>query len=232
MRLGLIADIHEHVEFLRIALKQFREEKVDQVIVLGDVYRTGARLDETCRLLAEANATGVWGNHDFGLCLSPTETAQAVFLPSTLHFMASLTACVERPDYYFAHVEPGLDPECIADLWFYGGPPHDEERRSRIFDTVKSRLIFVGHYHSWLHVTPSGIVDWNGKVKLCLSEGRHLVVVGALLEGRYAVCDLETSELIPFDCGGRISSDAVAVASAAVGRDDPDSGSRSEIHRI
>jgi hypothetical protein len=230
MRLGLIADIHEHVEFLRIALTQFRKEKVDRVIVLGDVYRTGERLDETCRLLAESGATGVWGNHDFGLCLNPTESAQAVFLPSTLEFMASLAARVEHSDYYIAHVEPGLDPDCIADLWFYGGPPCDDERRARIFGTVDNRLMFVGHYHNWLHVTPAGVDDWAGDTTLGLSEGRHLVVVGALVQGRYAVYDLETSEFVPFDCENRDSSDVVGVDSIqtprgdqvpTIGRNDP-----------
>jgi predicted phosphodiesterase len=56
MRFGLIADIHEHVEFLRVALHRFRQERVDQIVVLGDMFETGERIEETCRLLAEAYA--------------------------------------------------------------------------------------------------------------------------------------------------------------------------------
>src|SRR5947208_2163570 len=68
MRLGLLADIHEEVDLLRLALDRFRHEAVDQVVVLGDVAETGERLTETTLLLAGAGAVGVWGNHDFGLC--------------------------------------------------------------------------------------------------------------------------------------------------------------------
>ena len=38
MKLGLITDIHEQVEFLQIALDRFRQEQVDQVVVIGDVF--------------------------------------------------------------------------------------------------------------------------------------------------------------------------------------------------
>ena len=60
MKLGLIIDIHEQVEFLRIALDRFRQEKVDQIVVIGDVFETDERIEGTCRLLADAEAVGVW----------------------------------------------------------------------------------------------------------------------------------------------------------------------------
>ena len=58
MKLGLITDIHEHVEYLRLALELFGSERVDQVVVIGDVVETGSQLEETCRLLSQANAIG------------------------------------------------------------------------------------------------------------------------------------------------------------------------------
>lgn len=60
MKLGLLADIHERNGHLRAALCRFRLEQVDQVVVLGDVAATGSHLAETCRLLREARAVGVW----------------------------------------------------------------------------------------------------------------------------------------------------------------------------
>ena len=68
MKLGLIADIHETVEYLRAAIDRFTAERVDQIVVLGDIFKNGLHLEETCRLLLDANAVGVWGNHDFGFC--------------------------------------------------------------------------------------------------------------------------------------------------------------------
>ena len=38
MKLGILADIHEHVEYLSRSLATFSEQGVDQVVVLGDVF--------------------------------------------------------------------------------------------------------------------------------------------------------------------------------------------------
>ncbi len=54
MKLGLITDIHEHVELLRSALDQLRREQVDKIVMLGDVFEMGERMQETCELLADA----------------------------------------------------------------------------------------------------------------------------------------------------------------------------------
>ena len=58
MRLGILADIHEDVPKLTLALRHLRREGVEQVVVLGDVFETGRRLNETVALLAEAGAVG------------------------------------------------------------------------------------------------------------------------------------------------------------------------------
>lgn len=72
VKLGILADIHEHVEYLRRSLAIFSEQGVDQVVVLGDVFELGQRLRETVALLDESGTIGVWGNHEFGLCTDPS----------------------------------------------------------------------------------------------------------------------------------------------------------------
>jgi Icc-related predicted phosphoesterase len=52
MKLGLVADIHEEVDYLREALGLLRHEAVDQVVFIGDLVGMAIRLEETCRLLA------------------------------------------------------------------------------------------------------------------------------------------------------------------------------------
>ena len=54
MKLGLLTDIHEHVENLRTALDRFRVEQVNQIVVIGDVFEMGHRIEETCRLTAHS----------------------------------------------------------------------------------------------------------------------------------------------------------------------------------
>ena len=145
MKLGLIADIHEQVELLHIALDHFRLEGVDRVVVIGDVFQAGKRIAETCRLLARARAIGVWGNHDYGICVSSPEEIRVRFSASIIGFMKSLRPELDLDGCYFAHVEPWLDPEEITDLWSFEGPPDSDGRLERIFNAKPNRLMFAGH---------------------------------------------------------------------------------------
>ena len=199
MKLGLITDIHEQNEPLRCALDQFRQEKVEQIVVIGDLFEMGERIEETCRLLAAAKAIGVWGNHDFGLCVDLEEETRAKYPAAVIDYMTSLRPRMDVGGCYFAHVEPWLNPEDIADLWYFEGPPDEHGNLERIFNAVPNRLMFAGHYHKWLLATPEGISPWQGQVPIRLSDGRYFVVVGALCEGQFATFDTETSKLTPFN---------------------------------
>ena len=199
MKLGLITDVHEQVEFLRTALDRFRQEQVDQIVVIGDIFETGERIEETCQMLAEAKAVGVWGNHDYGLCDNPTDEIRAKFPPSVTEYMTTLRPRLELDGCYFAHVEPWLDPEDIMDLWFFEGPPASDGRLDRIFNAVPNRLMFAGHYHRWMLVTPAGIAEWKGECAINLDHGRYFVMVDALADGHFAILDTDTSDLVPFN---------------------------------
>ncbi len=198
MKLGLLTDIHEHLGHLRSALRNLQREQVDQVVIIGDVFEMGRHLNETCRLLADVNAIGVWGNHDFGLCVGPTDESRARYSPDALRFMASLLPRLNHGDCHFTHIEPWLDPEKLEDLWYYDGIPDDDRKLDRIFAAVPHRIMFAGHYHQWLLTRPGGIDDWRGERSVDLSDGRYFVVVGALCEGAYATFDTESCELKPF----------------------------------
>ena len=92
-----------------------------------------------------------------------------------------------------------LNPEDVADLWYFDGPPDEHGKLDRIFNAVPNRLMFAGHFHKWLLATPTRIENWNGEAAIALSGERYFVVIGALCEGRFALFDTETSELIPFN---------------------------------
>lgn len=202
MKLGLITDIHEHVEFLRIALDRFAQENVDQIVMIGDVFEMGERIEETCRLLADVNAIGVWGNHDYGLSFEPIDAIRAKYPAIVVEYMTSLRPRLDIAGCHFTHVEPWLDPEKLADLWYFDGPPDEHGKLERIFTAVPNQVMFAGHFHKWLLATPNGIADWHGEAPIRLLEDqRYFVVVGALCDGRYAVFDTESSVLMPFYAG-------------------------------
>jgi predicted phosphodiesterase len=199
MKLGLLTDIHEHVEFLRLALGRLARERVDQIVVIGDVFETGQRIEETCRLLAESRAIGVWGNHDFGLCHQPDARTWAKYPRGVLDFMTTLRPRLEIGGCHFTHVEPWLDPENIVDLWYFEGVPDNEAKLARIFQAVSERHIFAGHFHEWLLATPERLLGWLGHEPVVLDPGRFFCVVGALCLGRFATFDTQTCELVPFN---------------------------------
>ena len=202
MKLGIITDIHEHVELLQAVLDELTGHEVDQIVMVGDVIETGDRIEETCRLLSDAGVIGVWGNHDFGLCCDVNEETRARYSQEVIQYMGSLKPRLQIGDCLFTHIEPWLDPTVLEDLWFFGGLPTEGERLDRIFGAVPNRLIFAGHYHRWILATPTTISDWNGEASIQLNDGRYFVVVDALFAGRYAILDTETYELMP----GQIAS--------------------------
>ena len=197
MKLGLITDVHEQVENLRFALERFEAERVDQIVVIGDVVETGLRLKETCRLLTEAQVVGVWGNHDYGLCVDPPPQLRRKFPEQVLQFFQTLRPSLEVAGCYFSHVEPWLNPESLFDLWYYDGPPDEHGKLWRIFHAVPHRLMFAGHFHKWLIATPDEILDWHGERPIKLEPGRYFCVIGALCDGYCAVFDTDTCELTP-----------------------------------
>ena len=166
MRIGIVADIHEAIEPLRKAMTEFRRRGVDLVVSLGDAcdsFSPDGRASDVVRLLREANAVGVWGNHDVGLSFEVSETLREAAGPTVIEYMAKVQAQLVVAGCRFSHVEPWLDARKVENLWYFDGPPDTPEKASRSFLAVPESHLFVGHFHCWLVMTPSGRVEWNGE---------------------------------------------------------------------
>lgn len=207
MRLGLLADIHEDVDRLRRALAALAAHGAERLVMLGDVFDTGRRLDETTAVLAEAGAGGVWGNHDFGLSFEPDDEVRRRFTPAALAYMTSLRPRLEIEDCLFAHVEPWLDPCDLLDLWHYDGSASGPEEPARCFAATARRLIFLGHFHRWSASDRAGRLPWDGTRPLEFEPGeRYLVAVHAVCDGWCALLDTTAGRLVPIalGLGGRV----------------------------
>lgn len=203
MRLGLLADIHEDDRWLTLALERFRRERVERVVALGDmVLGQGEPMERTVDLLRSAGAVGVWGNHDFGLCHDPPAWVREHFPTPALDFLATFRPRLEIDGCLFTHVEPWLDPFDLDQLWDFNGLLESPERATRNFESHPHRLMFMGHVHRWMIVGRAGRLDWDGTRPIVLPPGeRYLVVIAAVCDGRCAVFDTTTNELVPIDLG-------------------------------
>lgn len=204
MRIGILADIHEAIDPLQSALAEFRSRGVDVVVSLGDAcdsFSPDGHASEVVRLLREAQAVGVWGNHDIGLSLEVSETLREQAGPGVIEYMARMQAQLVVAGCRFSHVEPWLDARKVEDLWYFDGPPDTPQKAGRSFAAVPERHLFVGHFHRWLVMSPSGRVEWNGEGPLELSaEARYLVVVAPVRSGWCAIFDTVASRLTPVAC--------------------------------
>lgn len=201
MKLGLITDIHERVDLLRRALEACAAHGVDEVLCLGDLFRTGDAIRETVELLAARNIPGIWGNHDFHYCSHPSTRAyprRERYAGPVLDYLATFRPFLERDDCHFSHVEPWLDLNDAAGLWYLGGLPDDAEKAGRSFDACTHRVLFTGHHHRWLAATRAGPLSWSGAEPIRLQPPeRYLIVVKAVCEGACAVYDTDSAELVP-----------------------------------
>jgi predicted phosphodiesterase len=202
VRLGILADIHEHTRNLQKAVAVLQEHGAERFVVLGDVFDMGKRIEKTVALLRGVKAVGVWGNHDLGLCFDPDEAVCERYSADVLHFMGGLQPHLVLDGCLFTHVEPWLDPHRLEDLWDFHGPPDSPEKLARNFAAVPQRVLFTGHLHRWLLGTPDGVTAWQGERPVRLDPGkRYLVVVHGVYDGRCALYDTKTGELIPFGEG-------------------------------
>lgn len=203
MRIGILADIHDDEGRLAAALTQMRRHRTDRIVVLGDTLNCMGDADVAIvvDLLREADAIGVWGNHDFGLCQNVNEAVQRRFAPAVLDFMGRLQPYLRLEGCHFSHVEPWLDPWDLVQLWYFDGLPDTPEKAARSFAAAPDRFLFVGHFHRWLLMTPNGQVQWFGTEPLRLDTWqRCLVAVAPVCDGHCAVLDTDRMELAPLRC--------------------------------
>lgn len=195
MRYGLLADIHEEVTFLRLAIDELNRRGVDRLVMLGDVFETGVNLAETVQILRDADAQGVWGNHDFGLCRDPHPSTRERFGAELLGYFERLTPSLICEDVLFTHMEPWKNAEDLMDLWSFG-----TNDIPRSFVDCSHRLMVHGHHHRWKVSQPQGPCPWDCLRPLDLDPaGRYLIEVGAVMDGRCGILDTSRNQLIPID---------------------------------
>ena len=72
MKIGIISDIHNNLEALKVVLNKFNEFKCEMVICAGDIIGLGPNPEEVVELIInQSNFYSVKGNHDRYLQVMP-----------------------------------------------------------------------------------------------------------------------------------------------------------------
>ncbi len=215
MRIGILADIHEHREHLEAALGRLSRRGVDRLVVLGDLLNSGRYAAETVARLEAAGAVGVWGNHDIGYA-RPRDPEAISDIPAIVRgYLGRLADRFEIDGVLFSHIEPWRDPYDVIESYYTDGPPDSAERT---FAAIPQRISVIGHFHRWLAFDANGAVPWNVPEPLTLEPGRrYLLGVSAVRDGFCAWLDTTAGVIEPLDIRERSRRTFVPPADPARG---------------
>ncbi len=151
MRIAIISDIHGNLEALNAVLTHIDQDKIDEIICLGDIVGYGPDPNECMRLARERCRIIVMGNHDYACIYKPEmfffnhfarqaiEYTLSVIEEEHLDFINQLPFQHRENDLLFVHANP-LRPEgweyilSIDEAIYY-------------FSKFSEKICFIGHSH-------------------------------------------------------------------------------------
>jgi len=155
MKIGILSDIHSNLEALTEAMKWLDEQKVDDVVCLGDVVGYGPNPNECCEIVSSASSATLLGNHD----------AAVIGAMSTEYYYDSARVAIEwtrrqlKPEhlewlyqlpYTHRRREQGVGFYHSAPIapsgYFYVVFKDDAQAHTRMFEKL-SQVSLLGHSH-------------------------------------------------------------------------------------
>jgi predicted phosphodiesterase len=195
MRLGLLADIHANREALEACLDRLSRERIDRLVLLGDIVGYGAdpvfTLETAMRLQGEG-ALVLRGNHDQAV-FDPEEKMNAVataamdwtrrqLSPEHAGWLRSLPYTHRLGDVLFTHANAWTPQD-----FDYTRNAMEAERNLRATDAA---IVFCGHthvaalYHAAPMRPPTHFRPLPGTTVPLVSQMRWVGVIGAVGQPR------------------------------------------------
>jgi diadenosine tetraphosphatase ApaH/serine/threonine PP2A family protein phosphatase len=221
MRIALLSDIHANRQALAACLARIRDERVDRVVLLGDIIGYGGDPEwcvDTAMGLVARGGIAIMGNHDAALsdtritmnaeASAAMEWTRGELGPKQRQFLAHLPLAQEEDGRLYVHAEASHPAH-----WDYVS---DGATAARSMQATTLPISFCGHIHKpalySLSVTGkmtsfTPVAD----VPIRLTPGRQwLAVIGAVGQPRdgnpaacYALYDSVSGELtyrrVPYD---------------------------------
>ena len=164
MRVAVISDMHGNDLAFEIVEADIRDQRVDQIVCLGDAVQGGPQPAEVIQRLRRLNCPVVMGNADAWL-LSGVETGEEAIPPERLKKMGevrawSLSKLTEDDRLFIANFQPTLTLRLENDLnllCFHGSPTSfddvippaaSEQEFQKFLGNYADRILTGGHTHA------------------------------------------------------------------------------------
>jgi predicted phosphodiesterase len=191
MRIAILADIHGNLPAFEAVVKHVARQKVDQIVLAGDVVN-GSPDSKACLALARSlNCPILRGNHeryvtDFGTPKAPPEWASEQFAPlqwtvaqfsdTERLFLGQLPFDLripEAPDLYIVHASERSDHDMVD-------PYTSEQELEAMFPTARPKYIARAHNHyGQVRIWDQRLIVTAGSVGLPLDdnpEAKYLIL--------------------------------------------------------
>lgn len=178
---GLFADVHGADGTLARALRVCRDEGVESVALLGDLFDRVEQADQCASALAGWHVVGVYGNHERDVALAVAAGRVAVH-PATAGLLGSLQERVIIEDVCLIHEEVSWGHRDPLAALFGAGPGTNGT-------TYHARITFTGHTHFRHARDERGPLDIARGVLPLEHHRRYLINPGALASGQFAIWD-------------------------------------------
>ncbi|MCM8772745.1 MAG: metallophosphatase family protein [Candidatus Omnitrophica bacterium] len=190
MRIGIISDIHSNLESFERALFYFEKNKIDKLIICGDVIGYGPD-PERCINLAENFAEVILrGNHEEGII-------NKEFIRFKEYARISLEWTIKEINEKIEKIKGWKEIEKMEDIIFVHASLTDIfykyilklKDAEEEFEKLEGKICFVGHTHipgGFIKKIENGkiekiISDFSGKMEIEIKEDfKYIINVGSV----------------------------------------------------
>jgi predicted phosphodiesterase len=151
MRYGFFSDVHANLEALKVVIADFKKEKLDKILFLGDAVGYGPDPNECTSIINDISGVKLMGNHDYAaLGLIETnlfnpyaqksmEWTKSVLTEKSLKVLSGFSMDHRFDRFYLVHSTPKEPQE-----WNYIFDLDDAEENFHFFNKP---ACLIGHSH-------------------------------------------------------------------------------------
>ncbi len=179
-RLALFADAHGHTDLLQQALRICEQERVEEIVLLGDLIDRSDQADACALALKGWSVSGVFGNHEHEMMEALAIGDDLGLRPETIEMFMSLEPAIVIDDVCFCHDTIPLAPVQA---------PHHFVNRAIAPALPPYHIVFSGHTHFRHARDEHGPLELSTNSITIRPHRRYRINPGPLTAGQFAIWD-------------------------------------------